>query len=485
MPRAISPAELDSDPETDTRQTRLADEGRAGARHEQLPAANRIAAARFRLADSHHQKQAEIKRNQALSPALPGDEQARLKTTIENHDRTSQICQWLEGHYQDENPPANNGQNQAGRQWQLELYANPGSLVDLWRNHDDDHQDSIAAVYNPGSLEAVCNAYWQFEEANINRPSLIEQKLVELAGTGGMSAGNEAKQRSQVEADYEKLIRSKRQAFATKLDQLQKGHDEVDRRLEQKVSSSRQTLEFLARPEIETDFDDVIGHFANLLEIQACGQNRDGDNNRAKQLRRLAQSTRRATELFAGPDSDSEADGRQLIDNLWQYQVETHRQLIPEEDQRAVAEILDTKANNTDRIEGFASYWILLLKAQMQPYLEEIDSSRWGISLPGDKFDQYEPKARQLRARINQVEDLQADIRRPGDNNGDNNREQLARFAIALLRDFPRDIHACIGSWENIEPHECSECSADLDAQGNTAYRLPHPTKPDTELLLA
>lgn len=480
MPRSPSVVEADSGPESDPVEDQPAIEDKPLASHEGASIAGQIMSARFSLASSHHQQRAEIARDQILALNLSDDERSRLRVEIENHDRASQICQWLESYrdHQQDQVQAADGQNEVGH-WaqQSKIYDGSSSLASLWASQDKSYKDTLDSLYDSEPLEAICDAYWEAEEIDLGRNNLIEQEISRYTPNGGDGPDNAANRRQEIEAHYEKLIHDKQQAFWNGLRHLGEGHDEADRRLLEKITNSRRALEFLANPNSETSLDDVVTHFANLLEIQACAQSQEGNDERAQELQKLSQETRRSAEMLGQPDQDHEQAASQFLDGLWQYQVSTHRQLIPEQDQRAVAEVLEPKTSSTDKMAGLANYWSLLLKTHLKTCLGGIDETGYGISIPNEIFDSYEPLARDLRARISRVESLREHLESPDSETG------LAHFATAMLTEFTQDMHACTGINAVAEPHECSNCSVAQTA-GGVAYSLPHPTKTDASLSL-
>ena len=340
----------------------------------------------------------------------------------------------------------------------------------------------VDLIYDTEALELIYQAQQQLVEIDANKSNLIEQAINSYRQTTDIEPNAEAEWRQDLEAHYEKVAQSKWQDLWRQLQEPQEAHNKLDESLGPKILASRQALEFLAKPDTAIGLDGIADHFATLLDIHACVQNRDGDSRRGLELQQLAEDTRQLTEMLADPEQDHEPASRQLFDAVWNHQVSSHWQLIPQEDQRAVAEAVDNTDSNMERVAKFSNYWMLLLKTRMgNLYQTGIDQSSFNIAIPNEMFNNSEQRARELRQRISHVESLKDYIRQPNASD----REKLARFTVAVLTEFTRDMHACISVSGNIEPHECSDCSVTHDADGSVVYNLPHPTKPDSGLSLS
>ena len=487
MLKVLSPAKLEGAPSPDKpepEQTANADP--TAASHELLSTSLRVIAARVKLAGRHHQRQAELQHEKTLTFNLPGAEHDRLAAEAGQHARAGQICYQL-GEYLDYcQVEGSLSDGEAGGEddapSQTSIYDDDGSLIALRTNHDNQYNSQVDLIYDTEALELIYQSQQQLVEIDANKSNLIEQAIISYRQTTDIEPETEAEWRQDLEAHYEKGAQSKWQELWCQLQELQEAHNKLDESLGPKILASRQSLEFLAKPDTAIGLDGIADHFATLLDIHACVQNRDGDNRRGLELQQLAEDTRQLTEILADPKQDHEPASRQLFDTVWNYQVSGHRQLIPQEDQRAVAEEIAETASNMERVAKFSNYWMLLLKARMDDlYGISVDRSSFNIDVPNEMLDNSEQRARELRQRIGHVESLRDHIRQPNASD----REKLARFTVAVLTEFTRDMHACISVSGNIEPHECSDCSVTHDADGSVVYNLPHPTKPDSELSLS
>ena len=486
MLKTLSPAELESPKGPDEPEPeQTTDTDLTAASHERLSARPRVIAARVRLAGRHHQRQAELQYEETLAFNLPEAERDQLTAEAEQHGRASQICHQL-GEYLDyrqaeELLSDDEAGNEDNAPTQTSIYDDDGSLIALRTNHDNQYNSQVDLIYSAGALELIYQPQQQFVEIEATRSNLIEQAINSYRQTTDLELDIEAEWRQDLGAHYEKVAQNEWQEFWHRLQELQEAHNKLDESLGHKVLASRQALEFLAKPDIDIGLDGIADHFATLLDIHACVQNRDGDNRRGQELQQLAEDTRQLAETFANPEQDCDQAGRQLFDAVWNYQVSGHRQLIPQEDQRAVAEAVDNTDSNMERVAKFSNYWMLLLKARMDNLYEiGVDRSSFNVDVPNKELDNSEQRARELRQRISHVESLRDYIRQPDVSD----RERLARFTLAMLTEFTDDVHACISIDGAIGPHECSSCSASYDVAGNVTYNLPHPTKPDSVLSL-